>query len=198
MAALRPGALAGRFWRDERGSAAVEMMLVLPLLIWCFVGTFTFFEAFRLQTVNVKAAYTIGDQISRETNFVTPNYIQSMYNLHRFLVGTTLPTAVRITAFEYERDDDTYRVIWSRGVNRANRTTDGKIEDIRSALPIMPDEEIAILVETWADFEAADMVGLADFTSYEVVVTRPRFAAQICWNNSETGTSATGICQAGY
>jgi hypothetical protein len=186
------------FRRDEKGSVAVEFMIVLPLLIWCFAGMHIYFMAYRTQTVNVKAAYTIGDQISRETGYITPAYMDSMFSLHRFLMNTNSPTSIRVTAFEYERDDDTYRVIWSEGRGQPDRITDARILDIRDQLPVMPDEEIAILTETWVDFVSDPIAGLGPFTSAEVVVTRPRFAAQSCWNSLNNGTQTTAVCQAGH
>jgi Flp pilus assembly pilin Flp len=187
-----------RFFTAESGSATVEFVLVIPLLAWCFIGTFTFFAAYRAQAINVKAAYTIGDQLSRETEFITPAYIAALGELHDFLVQTDNATRLRVTAFEYEEDDDTYRVIWSQGVGQAGRLTDSAITDVRGNLPVMADEEVAILTETWLDFRPADFVGMPDSTFSEVIVTRPRFANQLCWNPIENGTALTGVCQAGY
>jgi hypothetical protein len=187
-----------RFAWGDAGSATVEFVLVIPLLAWCFIGTYTFFAAYRVQSINVKAAYTIGDQLSRETDFITPNYVASLAELHDFLVQSDEATRLRVTAFEFEEDDDTYRVIWSRGVGTSDRATDAIISDIRSRLPNMPDEEIAILTEVWIDFVPADYVGMPDMTFYESIVTRPRFADQICWNPIENGTALTGVCQAGH
>jgi len=191
--------LLKQFGRDETGTVTVEFMIMLPLLIWCFAGMHVFFAAYRSQTINVKATYTIGDQVSRETNYITPEYVDSLNNLHEFLTNTSSPSAIRITAFEYERDDDTYRVIWSQGRGgQPNRPTDARILDVRSQLPVMPDEEIAILTEAWVDFQPGNFVGLEPFTSHEVVVTRPRFASQICWNPLNDGNQTTAVCQAGY
>jgi hypothetical protein len=187
-----------RFGRREDGTVTVEFVLVIPLLAWCFLATFTFFSAYRTNTINVKAAYTIGDHLSRETGFITPAYLDTLGELHDFLVQSSESTRLRITAFEYELDDDTYRVIWSQGIDVGGRATNAIISDVRSALPNMPDEEIAILTEVWLDFAAQDFVGIPAATYYEAIVTRPRFANQICWNPIETGNSLTGICQAGH
>jgi hypothetical protein len=186
------------FIRGESGTVTVEFVLVIPLLAWCFLGTFTFFAAYRTQSINVKAAYTIGDQLSRETDFITPVYMTSLGELHDFLVQTDNSTRLRVTAFEYEADDDSYRVIWSQGIGETPRVTDSAITDVRARLPEMPDEEIAILTETWIAFAPAEFSGLQDMTFSEAIVTRPRFANQLCWNPVENGTALTGVCQAGY
>lgn len=194
----RLGQALRHFIRAERGSTTVEFVLVIPLLAWCFVGTYTFFAGYRLQAVNVKAAYTIGDQLSRETNFITPNYITAMGGLHDFLVEFNPTARIRITAFEYEQSDNTYRVIWSRGVRTTARVTDSSMTDIQNRLPVMVDEEIAVLTETWVSFQPSDLVGMTNMVFYEPIVTRPRFAGQLCWNPIENGTVATAVCQAGH
>lgn len=186
------------FVRGDAGTVTVEFVLVIPLLAWCFLGTYTFFAAYRTQSINVKAAYTIGDQLSRETDFITPVYIASLGELHDFLVQSNNATRMRITVFEYEADDDSYRVIWSQGVGQTARVTNTAITDVRARLPEMPDEEIAILTETWIDFAPASFSGLNNMTFSEAIVTRPRFANQLCWNPIENGTALTGVCQAGY
>ncbi len=106
------------FLRGEGGSVTVEFVLVIPLLAWCFLGTYTFFAAYRTQSINVKAAYTIGDQLSRETDYITPIYMASLGELHDFLVQSDNATRLRITVFEFEDDDDSYRVIWSQGIGQ--------------------------------------------------------------------------------
>jgi hypothetical protein len=183
-----------RFMAAETGSITVEFVLVIPLLAWCFLGTYTFFAAYRTQSINVKAAYTIGDQLSRETGFVTPAYITTLGALHDFLVQSNEATRLRITAFNYDQDDDTYRVIWSAGSGATGRAPDSIITDVRHRLPNMPHNEVAILTETWLDFVPADFVGLQDMTFHEAIVTRPRFANQICWNPVENGTVLTSVC----
>ncbi len=187
-----------QFRRDETGSVTVEMIIVLPLLVWCFMGMYVFFDAYRTQTINVKSAYTIGDQLSRETGYITPEYMDALFTLHDFLVHTPEINRIRVTAYEYERDDDSYRVIWSQGRGTAGRVTNARILDVKDSLPVMPDEEIAILTETWVDFVPDSFVGLAPYTNYEAVVNRPRFASQLCWNSLNDGDESTRICQAGY
>ena len=89
-----------RFRRSEEGSISVEAMLLVPILMWAYLGTFVFFDAFRSQSTNLKAAYTIGDTLSRETRHVTPAYLDSLSAMHRFLIDEDngLPR-LRITVY---------------------------------------------------------------------------------------------------
>lgn len=182
------------FRRDESGSATVEAMIMVPMLLWFYFGTLVFFQAFHAQAVNGKTAYTIGDLLSRETDYVTPGFISGLFALQGVLLDTTAPRALRITVFAYDADDDRYVVRWSRPSGSIPALTTADLANMRDILPVMPDGEIAILTHSRVDFVPPQDVGLTDFTFDEYTVTRPRFAPQLCWNSVENGTAATAIC----
>jgi hypothetical protein len=182
-----------RFMTDRSGSVTVEFVIVIPLLFWCFVGTFTFFDAYRTQMMNLKAAYIIGDQLSRETGVVVPAYIDGLGQLHQMMVGDAPDAKLRVTAFQFDGDDDSYRVIWSRGEGQAARTAGASITDVRKHLPEMGENEVHILTETWVDFRPADMVGMPDMTFSEAIVTRMR-TGRICWKENPTAGDDTAVC----
>jgi len=69
------------FRSDERGYVTVEAMILLPVILWIFAACWVYFDAFRQQSVNQKASYTIGDMLSRETNYITPAYIDGTHEL---------------------------------------------------------------------------------------------------------------------
>ena len=183
-----------RFTKSEEGSISVEAMLILPILVWCYLGTFVFFDAYRSQSTNLKAAYTIGDTLSRETGYVTPIYMDSLSNLQKFLVDEANGIArLRVSVYRYQAADNTYRVNWSQTRGGAVQLTDSLLAQLRPNLPRMPNNEIAILVETWLGYHPTYSVGLQDFTFTDLVVTRPRFAAQLC-KNTNTGDATTRTC----
>ncbi|NAZ36564.1 TadE/TadG family type IV pilus assembly protein [Rubellimicrobium sp. CFH 75288] len=185
-----------RFLRDERGSIAVEGMLILPALVWVFLGTFVFFDGFRAQAINARTAYTIGDILSRETQFVTPAYLDGLFALQGTMTATDQPRRMRISVVRYQSSGDRYRVVWSqvRGSGVA-ALRDADMPKVRPFLPIMPDAEIAIVTETWVPYRPVARVGIEPFTFRDFVVTRPRFAANLCWNTQNTGgTMATATC----
>lgn len=185
---------ARRFRRDEEGSAAVELMLVLPMLIWALLAVLVFFDAYRMQTVNLKAAYTLGDVLSRETGYITPLYLNSMFELQQFLVGDD-EVLLRVTVIEYDGVNDTFDVRWSEGRGSpVTAMTNANIELIRNRLPIMPDGEMAIITETRLAYVPPASVGLNPIAFDDRVVTRPRFAGQLCWNSVENGNQSTAVC----
>ena len=186
--------IATRFYREDSGSITVESMLILPILIWCYLGTFVFFDAFRAQSINVKAGYTLGDTLSRETGYVTPAYMNSLFSLQQFLVDTFEPVQLRITVFRYTASDDSYRVRWSQARGGGAPLSTAALGTLRGSLPEMANNDIAILTETWVGYEPAFDVGIQPFTFSDLVVTRPRFASQLCWNSQNNGTIATATC----
>jgi hypothetical protein len=186
--------LLRRFLRDDSGSVAVEAMLVLPMLVWCYVGTFVFFDAYRTQAKVTKASYTIGDTLSRETGYVTNAYMNSLHALEQWLVDQDEPVRLRVTVFRYDQPQDRYVVRWSQGRGGMAPITTAQLAAFRHVLPIMVDQEIGILTQAEVVYRPAYEVGLDDFTFREFTVTRPRFAGQLCWNSVENGGPATATC----
>jgi Flp pilus assembly protein TadG len=57
-----------QFGRDETGNVAIESVIFMPLILSIMAATFSFHDAFRHKSLNIKAAYTISDAISRQTD----------------------------------------------------------------------------------------------------------------------------------
>lgn len=182
-----------RFAARQAGAVTVEFVLMFPMLCWCFIASFTFFQAYRLNDTGVKAAYIIGDQLSRETSVIVPSYIDGLAELLDFLVASDTQPKIRITAFQYSNSDNTYRVIWSRGVGKTARLQGASITDVVDRLPRMGQNEVHVLTETWVDFNAFHHWGLDDMIFKEVVATRMRYS-RLCWKDSPAADDSTAIC----
>ncbi|GGL72819.1 TadE/TadG family type IV pilus assembly protein [Wenxinia marina] len=185
-----------RFFSRDEGTITVEMLLTLPIVLWAYLGTFVFFDAYNAQAVNVRTSYTLGDALSRETGFVTPRYMDSLYELQRFLVQTDENVALRITVVRYELTRDRHRVVWSqvRGPGIAPLQNQD-IADFYDRIPRTVNEGQMIMVETWVDYAPAFGVGIEDFTFEDISLTRPRFSGQVCWNSQENGDERTAVCR---
>lgn len=192
----RPSPLAAlrAFRNDESGSVTVEAILMIPILVWCYLATFVFFDAFRMQSSNIKTAYTIGDTLSRETGYVTPNYLTGLFGLQRMLLATNETRSLQITVYTYNEANDRFVVRWSRGTGGLNGLTSTTLNAVRNILPNMPNGEIAILTRSRVNYEPRFSVGLNAFVFDEYTVTRPRFAPQLCWNSVENGSVSTSTC----
>lgn len=181
--------------RKEDGSISVESMLMLPLLIWCFLGAYVFYDAYRAQFINAKASYTIGDILSRETNYITPEYMDSVFDLQQFLVARTTPVRLRVSVITYDQANDQYSVVWSENRGGGGPIDDAALTSMLPAIPAMPDQGRAIVVQTSMVYSPIYAAGITEMQFDDLVVSRPRFAGQLCWNTvSENPTSATATC----
>lgn len=171
--------LAG-FRRENRGSAAVESMILLPILFWTYLAMFSFFDMLRQQSTNQKAAFTIADMLSRETDKVDGTYLTNTHKLFKSLVrADTLRS--RYSVITYDKDKNLYKVVWSkaRGGNGVVKLNDNRVKDLRDKLPLISDGDQFILVESWNKYKLPFKIGLEDFEIETLVFMDPRFADQL-------------------
>jgi hypothetical protein len=174
-----------QFARDTRGYINVEAIIVFPALLFLFGVGWTYFDAFRQQTVSQKANYVIGDMLSRETEAITPDYITNARTLLRHLTKTTgRESDLRITVVRYDADLNGWEVRWSqrRGDYPALRNAD--MAEMAGHLPTGVDGDELIVVETWDMFNPIFNVGLDTFEIRSFSFTRPRYAPQVVFQAS--------------
>lgn len=173
-----------RFHRDESAVVAVESIIMLPMLFWGFVAMFTFFDAYRQTSINVKAAYTISDMISRETLALNPAYMTGAHNLLELLTRSSEPTRLRVTIARWNANNRIYVLDWSQTKGNVLPMTNTQVRDLANRLPLMVHDERIIIVETWSSYLPPFKVGLEEQDLYNFVFTRPRFAPQVLWSSS--------------
>lgn len=191
-----------RFRSDESATLSVELVLVLPLLSFWLATSFLFFDVFRVNMVNEKAAYTIADMISRQ-NQVDANFIEGTNNIFDFLINRRGATWLRATSVKYNAADAAagtpanHEVMWSIATRGREEFDTAKFNDLDldDLIPIMDDQETVIVTETvtiyLAPFSATFIAGTPDddpvwgaeapgvFQFNTFIVTRPRFVQQI-------------------
>ncbi len=158
---------------------SVEALMLAPVLLWAFVATYTYFDAYRQNATNLKAAYTIGDLISRETETIDSTYINSMHTLLTHMVRSGSDVDLRITVIRFDEDDARYYVDWSTTRGFTEEIDDGNLADMKERLPTMPDQERVILVETRNRYVPPFNIGLDVMDMDNFVFTRPRFTDQV-------------------
>lgn len=173
-----------RFGTDTRGSVSVEFVIITPILFWVFMATYVFFDGYRQGAQNLKAAYAIADMISRETEAINDDYIDSMEAVLQLMTRVDTPLKLMVTVVRWDEDDNRYYVDWSESRDHGSERTNSTISDIADKLPVMPDNERVILVETEAIYVPAFDVGVGTRTLDNFVFTRPRFAPQVVWSDS--------------
>ncbi len=187
-----------RFRREEEGTVVVEAIIMFPTLFAAVLATFVFFDAYRNQATNLKAAYTISDAISRETEMITNTYMINSWRLHKFLSNSSALTRLRVSVIQYDEDLDDHTMVWSRDKGGAGEMTDSILTAMvnNDEIPVMPDGEVLIVVQTWVDYEPNFSIGMDAFSFENTVFTRPRFAPeQVCF--SHNGTYSGRICPIG-
>ncbi|SCZ64407.1 Flp pilus assembly protein TadG [Epibacterium ulvae] len=167
----------------DDGNVTVEFVIYAPLLFFIFMMVYTFYDAFRQESINLKAAYTVSDLLSRETREVNDDYIDSMFGIANLMVRQNSNLSMRITLVRYDEASDQFYIDWSRQRGNAYlERTDGNtgeftdINEVRERLPNMPDQERVILVETIADIVPPFNIGVGQVDITNFVFSRPRFA----------------------
>lgn len=172
-----------RFARDARGDVNVEAVIFLPFLILTMVATMVFYDVFRKDSLGDKATFTVGDMMSRETDYITPAYIDSTKALFTFLTGTSsAENTLRVSVVQYDAETDAYTVLWSeaRGPHEGPMTA-ADLVNAHAQLPNMVDAEQVIVVDSYLDYNWPLDLGFGDQLLTSRVFTRPRFAPQLVW-----------------
>jgi hypothetical protein len=184
-----------RFNEDESGVIAIELLLVIPILVWALLSTVVYFDAFKAESISTRISMTIADMYSREDD-VDWDFIHGSRDLLDALSNSDNPPDIRITVYYFDEENDRYTRVWSRRdgsyyVNHTNATL--RAESDR--LPILADGDRAVLVETHTEYSAPFSIGIGPFLetdlddfSFDTFTTiRPRYTASVCFikNNGD-------------
>lgn len=186
-----------RFRREDDGTVTVEMLLILPVVLWAFLATFVFFDAFSSRTAAQRAAYTISDSIGRQQNSaLTPAELDGFNQIFAYLARSRHVTQLRVSSIVWNPIDEEYNVVWSYATgNGMPLTTDRLTPELIDRLPVLAradgeqSRESVYLTETIVEFvpvmESLPLVGgvLRQQTLYNVIVARPRFSPQLRFND---------------
>src|SRR5690606_29646245 len=126
-----------RFGGDSRGSVPTEGVMAFTFLIWWYISSFQFFDAYRQKNINLKAAYTIADLISRETEMIDAGYIDGLNTVFDYLTYSRKPTWIRVSSVYWDEDTDSYRVWWSYSAGGHSVHTGAPIGAHRNRIPLM-------------------------------------------------------------
>lgn len=186
--------LFGRFRNDHRGSVGVEAVLIFPLLIWAYLAMFVYWEAFRIENTNTKAAYMLADMLSREFNPIDDDYIAGMEKVYAFLTRERFPTDIRVSSIGWDDTTNNYRVIWSRSTGTRPELLTTDVEKMGAILPSFPSGDTIILVETDLRYTPTFNIGLAARDMTQFVYMRPRFISSVPFVGVEgaVGTNSPG------
>lgn len=177
-----------KFRDDTSGGLSVEFIYVFPLLIWAYIGMFSFYHAFRVQGLNLRASYAVADFVTRQTEPMTTRHLNGMLDVFEFIVGKGFNSWIRLTSVQWDEDDNEYEVVWSQATGgNATWTTDSLNTHKQDELPVMAVGDYAIIVETSSEYypvfsSVMFFLDLEDVTFENFIFTTNRQTGRVCWN----------------
>ncbi len=172
------------FRKNAEGSLSVETVLIFPILLWVYIAMFVYFDVFREENTNLKAAYTVSDLLSRRLDGVDEAYIDGMNDIFDYLTNSTDPTWIRVSVIKWDDHNDEYKVDWSYATKSKPPHTDTTINTLAHKIPELPVGDSLIVVETTMTYKPMFNAGFGELQLENFVVTRPRFAPQLVWIGS--------------
>lgn len=166
------------FLRDTSAAVSMEAVVIFPILTWAWIGTFSFFDAYRVYNTSIKATFTVADLLSRQTSTVYGYDIEGMARMLDTMIRDTDGVEMRVTQILRDTEGN-YRVDWSHGTGTQAQLFTAGLDAMNDRLPDMANGERVVLVESFIDYEPAFNVGLNDLTFENFTLTRPRFAGQV-------------------
>lgn len=169
-----------RFRDEQSGNVAIEAVILVPIMIWGYMAMFSIFDTYRQYTAQQKAAYTISDLISRQATPLDADFLDGSHELFQTLTRSIGETGLRVTVAKYDLNIQEYQVVWSRTRGGMIALASQDIADWSDRLPVLPQDDQIIIVETTALFDPVYELGLGLKTINNFVFTRPRYATQVC------------------
>ena len=185
-----------RFLGDNNGSLSVEAVLAIPMLFWAATATFTFYDAFKMQFMSYRANYTISDMLSRKTDSMDQAYLDGIFDVFRYMTNTNSEVSwlrVSVVTCTSACNDEDNRVLefdWSHGASGAADLVTADMQFVAGVIPLMATGNRVIFVQTSRHYVppfANYLVGFVERDMVSHVVTRPRFAPQLCWMTCASG-----------
>lgn len=180
-----PHALTRRlraFAADTRGNMTVEAVIWTPLIVILLLATWMLYDATRQRSLIEKAAFSVADALSRETEAVDDAYVDGMAQMLGFVTQSTEPRGLRITLVRYNAKADRLMMDWSEARDGLDpyRNTQRMRQALADRLSPMAHGERLIVVETRMTHTLPFRIaGLDDYVFEGFALRRPRFAPQI-------------------
>lgn len=168
------------FWTNSRGTVTSELLILYPLLVWVYGMAIVYYDAFKHYSLNLKAAYTVGDMLSRQANGIDRAYIDGLDKVFTYLTLQRYPAQIRVSSIYWKGSDSRYALDWSYGTGDEGALDAEGLGKITDRLPKLSNGERIILVQSWSDYRPYFPAGINSFYDFEnFVVTSPRYMAKL-------------------
>ena len=169
------------FRQNQSGNVAIETVIIFPIIVWAYLAMFTIFDLYRQVTTQQKAAYTISDLISRQATPMDASFMDGTHALFQHLSRTNGVPGLRVTVAKYDLVNEEYVVVWSRTRGGMVSLSSQDIANWSNNLPVLPQDDQIIIVETSSSVDPVFRVGLGEQAINNFIFTRPRYAKQVCF-----------------
>lgn len=180
-----------RFISDTSAQVAFESVIIFPILVWAWIGTFAFFDAYRVYNTSIKATFTIADLISRQESFLYASDLEGYGRMLEALIRDTYGVDMRVTQIVRAENGD-YVIDGDHSYATGNqaRLFNANIPALQDQLPSIDYGEYLILVESFVNYRPPFNVGLNDIAFENFTVTRPRMG-RVPFDFGDTTTTTT-------
>lgn len=174
-----------RFLRDEDGTIITETVIVLPLLLWAYIGLFVYWDCFRSLNTVQKAAYTVSDMLSRAQTGISAGYVDGLKRALEYLIDQDKNARMRVTSVTWNDASTQFEVHWSHSSDQSDMPplSTATLQNYSAQIPTMTAGDYVVIIEVTVPYEPSFNVGLTAQTFGEFIVTRPRFLPCIPLNS---------------
>lgn len=167
--------------RDERGSAAVDMIVLLPIMLMVFIGVVELTSVLRLDRKVVAAAQTTADLITQRRE-VDAADLNDILRAAELILEPYAPAGhtIGIVGVQYDEDSGDPEVLWTRSKNG------GSVPDaLAVAAGLGAKGEGVVVVRVTYNYTPVffDFI-MGQTTLEETTVLRPRRSAIVEWLGS--------------
>lgn len=178
------------FERDQAGVVSVEAALVAPFLLGLFAVSFVWYDAFRTNNEVVKGTYTVADMISRQQTSLPEEAFDGLAFAFDFMVRANRPTRLRFTSIVCLDDCDdpvnrNLQMCWSWAQTGLTPHDTNTVQSLFPAIPLMTLGDTVVVTEGMVDYHPIFDRWLGDIVLRNTIVTRPRFAPEIGYEDQE-------------
>lgn len=188
--------------RDEEGAISVEMVFVLPVLIWVLAAIHVFWDGYRASALSVKATSTLAEMVSRRTVPMNEPYVDGLRGMLDVLASGgqaggqardgegSLRVSVLRSLLPAEMASgteptcgpphDTVALEWSRAAGPALDPV-ASVDALCDTIPVVAPGDQVVVLESRSPWRPlfASILEARDMTA--TAVTRHRFGHRFCW-----------------
>jgi len=171
-----------RFFRDRRGTAAVEFAFVAPMMILLYYGMAELTQGMMADRRTSHVASIIGDLVAQDTQ-VNQTEIDDVFNVGKAVVAPfpTASLAMRITSVKADATG-TPKVVWSK-TSGSMSVLSGNVSGVPAGL-LAANESVIMAEATYVYTSAVQKALPAPLTFTQKYYLKPRKGSEVVWSTS--------------